>query len=514
MPNVDSLNRTLFIGDNLPVLRGIDSESIDLIATDPPFNKGAKAFEGIVTAGVDKQGKKVSYKDIWTWGDVQSEWTESIRQDHPNLYAVIQGANSAAGEDMGAFICWLAVRVLAMHRILKPTGSMYLHIDHTAHAYAKGMMDAIFGRANFRNEIVWRRNESGAKGSQHSASSWGSNIDYLLFYSKGASLTFEPRIIREWDVEEVKRRFPKVDSDGRRYNTKMTAWRSPSMGPRPNLCYAFHGIKPPYPSGWRLGPQRMEQEYQKGNIVIVDGKLERRSYADDYLGVSPGNLWTDAGLLLGAQSSERTGYPTQKPLALYERIISASSNEGDLVLDPFAGCATTCVAAERLGRGWIAVDINEEAKDVVVERLRKEARLPEGKRSWNRMISVKTKPPRRTDDGQEAAPELTLVSTTPRAPKLTARELRARLIVADGLKCMGCGWVPHHEEYLEVDHRVPKSREGRDDIRNRVLLCSPCNGAKGNKLTLAELRLKRIEEKRMVDKSWNMAWYERTGRFG
>ena len=218
--------------------------------------------------------------------------------------------------------------------------------------------------------------------------------------------------------------------------------------------------------------------------------------------------------MLSTTHPERTGYPTQKPLALYERIIKASSKEGDIVLDPFAGCATTCIAAERLGRDWIAVDINEEAKDVVLGRLRKEAQLPQGKQSWNRAISVKTRPPKRTDDGQEAAPELTLVSPKPKAPKLTAQQLRERLIISDGMKCQGCGWVPHHAEYLEVDHRIPKSKEGRDHIRNRVLLCSPCNGAKGNKLTLAELRLKRIQEERMADKSWNMAWYERTGRFG
>ena len=218
--------------------------------------------------------------------------------------------------------------------------------------------------------------------------------------------------------------------------------------------------------------------------------------------------------MLSTTHPERTGYPTQKPLALYERIIKASSKEGDIVLDPFAGCATTCIAAERLGRDWIAVDINEEAKDVALGRLRKEAQLPQGKQSWNRAISVKTRPPKRTDDGQEAAPELTLVSPKPKAPKLTAQQLRERLIISDGMKCQGCGWVPHHAEYLEVDHRIPKSKEGRDHIRNRVLLCSPCNGAKGNKLTLAELRLKRIQEERMADKSWNMAWYERTGRFG
>ena len=122
MPNTDSLSRTLFIADNLPILRGLDSESVDLIATDPPFNKGVKAFEGIVTAGAGREGRQVSYKDTWTWGDVQEDWTEAIKDDHPNLHAVIQAANVAAGEDMGAFLCWLGVRVLEMHRVLKADG--------------------------------------------------------------------------------------------------------------------------------------------------------------------------------------------------------------------------------------------------------------------------------------------------------------------------------------------------------------------------------------------------------
>ena len=454
MRNTDSLNRTLFIGDNLPVLRGIDSGSIDLIATDPPFNKGVKAFEGVVTAGVDKQGQKVGYKDVWTWGDVQSEWTESIRQDHPNLYAVIQGANAGGGEDMGAFICWLGVRVLAMHRILKPTGSIYLHIDYTAHAYVKAMMDAIFGVKNFRNEIVWhyRRWTGNAKRFQRLH-------DSILFYSKSGD-------------------------------------------------YTFNQLYTEYTQG---SQQRKEQgvlhRFKRGDTphFVSDGELDER-------GVSENDVWQIP--FVAPSAKERVGYPTQKPLALYERIIKASSKGGDVVLDPFAGCATTCIAAERLGRDWIAVDINQEAKDVVLRRLRKEAQLPQGKQSWNRAISVKTRPPKRTDDGQEAAPELTLVSPKPKAPRLTARQLRERLMISDGKKCQGCGWIPHHEEYLEVDHRVPKSREGRDDMRNRVLLCSPCNGTKGNKLTLPELRLKRIEEGRTVDKTWNMAWYERTGRFG
>ena len=450
--NVES--RSLFIADNLEVLRGINSETIDLIATDPPFNKGVKAFQGITTAGTDAEGRRVSYKDVWTWADdVQGEWTESIREDHPSLYAVIRAANAAAGEDMGAYLCWLGVRVLEMHRILKPTGSMYLHIDHTAHAYAKAMMDAVFGRGNFRNEIVWTYRRWPAKTPQ-----WQKMHDTILWYSKGTGWTWN-------QLYE-----PLSESTQKTWGTKKQV--------------------ADFSTG-RRKPSQTDKE-------------------------SPGapmrSVWDIR--VIAPISKERTGYPTQKPLALYERIIKASSNEGDVVLDPFAGCATTCIAAERLGRDWIAIDINKEAKDVMLERLRKEAQLPQGSQSHERAISVKTELPTRTDDGVDAAPELVLISPKPKAPRYTARELRGRLILEDGMKCQGCGWVPHHEEYLEVDHRVPKSKGGRDGLRNRVLLCSPCNSAKGNKLTLPELRQRRLEEKRMEDEAWDWAWYEQIGKFG
>ena len=447
--NVD--NRTLFIGDNLPVLRGIDSESVDLIATDPPFNKGVKAFEGIVTAGYDKKGQRVSYEDTWTWKDVQDEWTEAIRQDHPNLHAVIRGANAAGGEDMGAFICWLAVRVLECHRILKPTGSIYLHIDHTAHAYVKAMMDAIFGRANFRNEVVWSYRTSGA-----SKRNFARKHDTILYYAKGKHSVFYPQ--KEKAYTKSKNRRP-------------------------------------------------------GSVNYGGGIAE---FFEDATGVynwvNMRDVWEIS--YVGSTDAERTGYPTQKPLALYERVLRASSNEGDVVLDPFAGCATTCVAAERLGRAWVGIDINKEAEGVVVDRLQKEAQLPQGIQSWNREVHIKRTPPKRTDDGKEAAPELILVSPKAKGPKITARELRNRLIMRDGQRCQGCGWKPPFEDYLEGDHIMPKSKDGKDSLENRALLCGPCNGVKGNRLSLAELRERRVNEGRMLDKTWDAAWYAQRGKYG
>ena len=455
MTNTESLTRTLFIHDNLPVLRGLDSESVDLIATDPPFNKNVKDFSGMVDAGDGKGKKKVSYKDTWTWkNDIQGEWTESIQQDHPNLYAVIRAANAASGEDMGAYLCYLGVRVLEMQRILKPTGSLYLHIDHTASHYLRALMDAIFGRENFRNDIAWCYTGPG------NAKRWfPRKHDNLLYYTRSDSAVFNP----------VRVAYTRITGTGH---------NSLSRGNRT-----------------KEEVQQVEQEYAARGKQVED-------------------WWTDFPSGGHISKQERTGYPTQKPLALYERIVTASSNPGDIVLDPFCGCATTCIAAERLGREWIGIDNKDEARSVILARLQKEAQLPSGRQSWNRAVSVKKTPPKRTDGGAKAAPELVLVSEQPKAPRISTRELRASLVESDGLRCQGCGWVPHHEEYLEVDHKVPKSAGGRDDLRNRVLLCSPCNGAKSNRLNLIELREKRLDEDRMADKTWNRKWFQQVGRFG
>ena len=474
-------NRTLFHGDNLDFMRAMNSESVDLIATDPPFNKG-KDFH----ATPDSLAAGASFQDRWSWEqDVHQEWVDQITDDHPRLMEAIESAIHAHSDGMGAYMCFMAVRLLAMRRILKPTGSIYLHCDPTASHYLKAVMDAIFGWQNFRDEIVWRRNESGAKGSQHSAKRWGNNVDHLLFYAKWKQSKFEPRIIRDLTELDIMRMFPKIDDKGQRYNTKMTAWCSPSMGARPNLCYEFRGHTPPYPSGWRLGQKRMEEEYQKGNIIVRNDKLERRSYAKDYLGVSPGNLWADAALLLGAQSVERTGYPTQKPLSLYERIIKSSSNEGDIVLDPFAGCATTCVAAERLNRQWAGIDIWEKAHEVVIQRLHDEVGLF-GEVHYTQDLPI------RTDEGDTAAPYLKVKKSIPEPPgqKMSRAEMYDILLSQQGIKCQGCDRKFDDSRYLELDHNTPRSDGGINHLSNRILLCGPCNRLKSNTFTLTGLRRK------------------------
>ena len=430
--NSIALNRTLFLEDNLPVLRGLDSDSIDLIATDPPFNKGVPAF-----TGTTKAGQNVEFKDVWNWDDdVQMKWINELQKDHPSLFNVIHYANAAAGDDMGAFLCWMAVRVLEMHRVLKPTGSLYLHCDQTASHYLKAMLDAIFGRKNFRNEIVWAYT-----GPSNTKRWFPRKHDVILFYVKTDDAPFN------W--QDVRVPYQKLETG----NTKGIFKQSATLD-------------------------------SKGKVV-----------EDWWHNITP----------VGRIAKERVGYPTQKPLALYKRMIQASSNPGDMVLDPFAGCATTCVAAEQLGRQWIGIDIREESGDVIRERLEREV---SESMAWDAIVRTPTTAPERTDDEKPAAPELFLEPSKPKEKRISVPEARAALAKRDGLRCRGCGWEPPYLDFMHVDHKKPKKLKGKESMSNFALLCEPCNRKKSYKMTLDELQLARIKEGRM-----DMDWWENEGKW-
>ena len=356
-------NRTLFHGDNLPFLRGLNSETVDLIATDPPFNKG-RDFH----ATPDSLAAGAKFQDRWSWADdVEGEWVDQITDDWPNVMTVINAARESYGDDMGAFLCFMGVRLLEMHRVLKSTGSIYLHCDPTASHYVKPLLDAIFGRTNFRNEIVWKR-RYGAFSTVHQSKKYGVSTDSIFFFAKGDATLFSPQYSFEDPQYQdyIKRTFKHVDKDGRRYRIADLA----NPAPRPNLMYEYKGYLPPK-NGWAISKGKMQAWDAEGRLHFPSkptGRIQRRRFLDELKGKPVQNLWTDIRMI-SSQSAERTGYPTQKPLSLYERIIKASSNEGDVVLDPFAGCATTPIAAERLGRQWIGMDIWEGAYGVVVQRI-------------------------------------------------------------------------------------------------------------------------------------------------
>ena len=420
-------NRTLFHGDNLPVLRGMNSESVDLIATDPPFNKG-KDFH----ATPDSLAKGAKFQDRWSWEkDVHEEWTDRITDDYPKLMEAIESARFAHSDGMGAYMCFMAVRLLEMRRVLKPTGSIYLHCDPTASHYLKAVMDAIFGWKQFRNEIVWCYNVGG-KGKRW----FGRKHDYILFYSKTNKYRFDGKAVGI---------------------------------PRDTGTKSFGG---------RIGVDDNDRPYQD-KIVRKTGKVYRYYLDEPKI---PEDWWTDINSLQSGVK-ERTGYPTQKPLALYERIIKASSVEGNTVLDPFSGCATTCVAAEKLGRQWVGVDIWEGAHRLVVERLRDTSGL-------FGEVTYTDELPERTDEGEEAAPFLRVKVRVkePGGPRWTRAQMYAHLLDQHGQRCQGCDRTFDDPRYLQLDHNTPRSDGGLNHISNRVLLCGPCNRAKSNIYTLSGLR--------------------------
>ena len=472
-------NRTLYHGDNLNFLRGMNSETVHLIATDPPFNKN-RDFH----ATPDSLAAGARFQDRWSWErDVHEEWTDSIKDDWPEVWSVIEMARAAYGGDMGAFLCWLGVRLMEMHRILKEDGSLYLHTDDTAFAYIKTLLDAIFGQKNLRGQIVWRR-----YGSHNDAKKYGRVYDILLFYAKDGKGVWNGAWA-ELDQAYIKQSYRYKDERGR-YTTAPLHTGGLSGG---GYRYEFRD----YTRTWRYPPERM-RELEADNRIrqARDGKgLPRRKvYLSESKGRAVPNVWTDIKALTG-NHKERTGYPTQKPLALYERIIKASSNPGDLVLDPFCGCATTPIAAERLGRQWIAMDIWAGAHETVLARLESEGlAVPNADSKQQHQMTFgdvhyETEPPLRTDENELAAPGFRLKLKRPVEPweKLTHRQMVRILAYAQrsngDVVCAGCGRVLE-QAFMELDHIAPKSEGGANHILNRILLCRPCNGRKRNYLTL------------------------------
>ena len=488
-------DNTLYEMDNLEVLRGMNSETVDLIATDPPFNTKRNRSG---TAGFYedrwKWGDKRTPPDQWKWNEVHPIWLESIKDDNPALSQAIEAARVTHADDTAAFLCFLSVRLLEMHRILKDTGSIYLHCDHTANAYIRMCMDAIFGKNNFRNEIIWERASSRAKGCQHPSKAFGKDTDTIFYYSKSKSATHNV-ITRPLTETEMEEKFPDIDEKGRRYNTEVPIFRAPSMGERPNLCYEYKGFRNPHPSGWRVSRDNLKAMDEAGDIIWREGKSPlRKSYADDYDGKPIGTLWINIPI---AGGKERTGSPDQKPLKLYKRIIKAGSNEGDLVLDPFCGCATTIIAARNLNRRWVGIDRRLDAKYHVVCRIaginKKERERLESQpdfADWvqNQMAKYeahyRSDAPERTDNGEPAAPTLEQVIPVAEEYALEHKEMHKILVEQFGLKCWGCSFKPPDERYLELDHIDPRSSGGSNQLDNRALLCRPCNQKKSNRLTL------------------------------
>ena len=444
-------DNALYEMDNLEVLRGMNSNTVELIATDPPFNI-KRNRSGTAGHYVDnwKWGDTGILPDQWKWNEVHPKWLEEIKDNHTELYHAIDAAKHCQGEDTAAFLCFLSVRLIEMHRILKETGSIYLHCDPTASHYIKMCMDAIFGRKNFRNEIVWCY-----RGAGYPKNDFGRRHDIIFRYSKLNEYIFNLDDVREEYAEATKERFKHY-----------------------------------------IGNKRKSGDFgvQKLNPL---GK-----HPDDWWQIQP----------IAPSANERTGSPDQKPLALYERIIKASSNEGDLVLDPFCGCATTIIAANNLKRRWVGIDrrvdaryhiitrlmkIDRKARDLLLNKYSDTADLRKylDEQTEKRGIHYyQTEPPTRTDQDVPTVPELSHVYQHHLEPLHSHAEMHQILVHQFGLKCWGCSFEPPDKRYLHLDHIVPKSDGGSNDIDNRALLCQPCNSKKSNTMSLTSLRRQNKKE--------------------
>ena len=427
-------NRTLWTGDNLDIMRGMNSESVSLIYLDPPFNSNQN-----YSAPIGSEAAGAAFKDTWTLSDVDEAWHGEIADRDTTLYAIIDAAGHAHGKSMKSYLIMMAVRLLEMRRLLKSTGSIYLHCDNTAMHYLKLLMDTVFGHQSFRNAIAWKRFNF------HSdAKRFGRVADTLLFYSKTDAYVFNQQRV-PFSKQYVDSKFTHRDADGRRFRLDNL---NPPGGRGP--VYEFHGVT----KAWRLTEDKMRALEREGRIYLKSPIPQLKRYLDELKGQAVHDIWDDIPPI-NPRAKERIGYPTQKPLALLDRIIRASSNEGDVVLDPFCGCATACVAAERLGRQWVGIDLSPLAAKLVNSRLRKDMGLFFD-------IHHRSDIPRRTDLG--ALPNY-------RTHKHTLYGKQ------EGL-CAGCR-IMFPFRNMTVDHIVPQSKGGSDHVANLQLLCAACNSMKG-----------------------------------
>ena len=375
----------LFTGDNLPHLKALSDESVDLAYLDPPFNSG-KNYN--------------TFSDKWKWEKEHQDILDEIKKAKPLLGAFLENTKDVEGKTMTAYLCFMCLRLIEVHRVLKETGSVWLQCDDTADYLIQYCMSIIFGRKNFRNKVVWRR----SPGKSFVQRKLSRNIDYLLFYTKGNDYTFNIRdISTPYDEdnlpESIRKQYRYTEKTGRRYaekdltstagRTKERRCQSHNMTENSNKEYRkykladvtwFGGESRPASQReymlygvtrtWRWTKKRMRMEICKGRVIR--GKLGTvprcKTYLDEQVGIVPDCIWSDIKMLQGG-SKENVSWATQKPEALIRRVILASSNKGDVVLDPFAGSGTTATVAQQEGREWILMEQNTKIQEILKERI-------------------------------------------------------------------------------------------------------------------------------------------------
>jgi len=359
----------LYYGDNLTVLREqIRESSVDLIYLDPPFNSNASynvLFKGPTGSGSAAQIE--AFDDTWHWNDSAEEaFGDVVRSGNAAAATMLRAMRSFLGDnDMMAYLAMMAVRLIELHRVLKPTGSLYLHCDPTASHYLKILLDAVFGAGNYVNEISWHRTTAKADYKQ-GAKHFPRVRDVILRYKKagkGEMIFNQP--FTGYSDSYVGTKYRHKDSNGRIY--RLDNLTGPGGAGKGNAFYEVMGIS----RHWRYSRENMDALIAEGRIIQTKpgGVPQFKRYLDEMPGVPCSDNWDDIRPI-NSQAQERLGYPTQKPVALLERILSASSNPGDVILDPFCGCGTTVHAAQKLGRQWVGIDVTHLAIGLIEKRLR------------------------------------------------------------------------------------------------------------------------------------------------
>ncbi|MYE01944.1 MAG: hypothetical protein F4Y03_11840 [Alphaproteobacteria bacterium] len=491
-------DRTLFIADNIHVLRGMNSESVDCIATDPPFNA-----KRLFNAPLGSKAAGQRFDDRWRWDEVTDEWQDLIATDHPAIKEIIEAAAVIEGgkvdhrtgkittgrrqNSIAAYLAYMAPRIVEMRRVLKPTGVLFMQCNWEADSYLRLLLDAVFGRDKLINEIAWKSHP--AKG--HASRRLPRNHGTIFAYGKTMRWKWNPPY-EPYDLQRLQRKYTDdefaqlseadqktlTDYDqfdgARRYG--LGDLTNPNKN-RPNLTYEFLG----FTKVWRWEPDRMNAAYEAGIVVQTKpGNVPRRKkYLDEQRGRPRDDVWLDVVL----PESSDSEWTTRKPIALYQRLIECATDPGDMVLDPFAGCATTCVAAEYLNprRQWTAIDIDPVAERETESRLKEAAGL----------------------FGAAVAPVRTRKTRLRRRdiPFIPDAKLRQALWARQGRKCANpyCDSEALRAADMELDHRIPHIRGGDDDALNRIALCGNCNRRKGKKawgLFLDEERAKLPHEVR------------------
>ena len=591
-------NRTLGVMDNLRFLRALNNDCVDLIAIDPPFAAN-ETFVGRPRPAVTDaeiaaekalarehgaahdEGRDTRVRDIWTWDDnVHPDWLSRMEDDYPPAFAVVKAVEACASENEAAYIAFMAVRLIECRRVLKPTGSIYVHCDDHANGFLRLIMDAVFGADNFLNQITWRRAVA-----HNDAKRYGRIADTVLFYSKSEDRRWNGSAISVPKSEdELKAAYPSEDARGRfrigdltganiRYGESGQAWRGYDVSARgrhwappkasPYAEYIEREFIPAY--------RNIEGVHARLDALDAAGLIRHpkrgvwpglKRYADADQGNPPQSLILNPTGFTNYRTGggEFTGYSTQKPLELYELFIKASSDPGDVVLDIFAGCATTAVAAERLGRRWIACDMAYRSWTMLKRRFRLNniaLSAPAGMRAtdqalglglvqdseveWGKRAAVlgpDDLPARDDEDpepfhnlrqpargGRRGRKSARSASWSGRIPKEEAKKL---LINEFGSECWGCGWeaptFPSGERdlaLLEIDHiwarndaaTASANEGGSDELYNLALLHPTCNRTKSNRMTLEQLRRKNADDQRLYKGLNDLVHLGRAQRF-